>query len=53
MDNDDLVYDPSRMTKAPWTVYIPRPEMMLKIMRACIDVGPGDILWSEKKMIGN
>ena len=39
-ENTDLVYDNVRMfkNKPPYVVYIPREEMMFKLMRACVNV---------------
>jgi hypothetical protein len=44
---DDWVYGPSRYEKgnSPVCIYIPAPEIMLKIMRACIDVKDPSELW--------
>ena len=43
----ELVYDNSRYLKGlgPYCVYIPRKELMLKIMRACISVTDECDLW--------
>ena len=37
---DDLVYHKSRLKPGfiPWVVYIPRKDIMFKIMRGCIGV---------------
>ena len=39
-DRDDIVYDKCRFfkNKAPYVLYIPRKEMMFKMMRACVNV---------------
>ena len=46
-----MVYDISRIgTKnSPFVVYVPRPEMMFKIMRACINVSDPGELWINAK----
>ena len=47
VDGDDLVYDPIRFREGtpPFVVYIPRAEMLFKMMRACIDVTDTRELW--------
>jgi hypothetical protein len=47
VDGDDLVYDPVRFSEgtAPYVVYIPRAEMLFKMMRACIGVTEASDLW--------
>lgn len=43
----DLVYKKSRLIKGyiPYAIYIPRAEIMFKIMRACINVEKKEDLW--------
>ena len=50
-DVGDLIYGKSRFLKhmSPWQVYIPRKEIMFKIMRACIEVKEPNELWINKK----
>ena len=49
---NDFVYAPSRKVPntPPIVVYVPRPEMMLKMMRACIEVKDPDGLWVNLKV---
>ena len=45
---EDMVYDLKRFDdgkKVAYVVYIPRAEMMFKMMRACLDVTEVDQLW--------
>ena len=44
---NDLIYPDCRYIEgnSPKTIYIPRPEIMFKIMRACIDVFRVKDLW--------
>ncbi len=44
---DDLVYDDCRLIKGfiPWALYIPRREIMFKMMRACVGVKEKAQLW--------
>ena len=45
---DDLVYDRSRLKNAtfpPFLIYLPRKELMFKLMRACIGVNHERELW--------
>ena len=43
----DLVYSESRFEygNSPVCIYIPAPEIMLKVMRACIEVKIKEDLW--------
>ena len=46
--SDDLVYDHSRLkndTIPPFLIYLPRKELMFKLMRACISVKHEHQLW--------
>jgi len=47
VDGDDLVYDPVRFREGapPYVVYIPRAEMLFKMMRACVEVKDASELW--------
>lgn len=44
---EDLVYFPSRYIEgfSPYCIYIPKKEIMLKLMRACICVSKVEDLW--------
>jgi hypothetical protein len=44
---DDWVYPESRLVKglSPYAIYIPNKEIMLKMMRACIQVKSPEDLW--------
>ena len=46
----DLVYSECRYIKgnSPLCVYIPRKELMFKLMRACVEVKHRDELWFNK-----
>lgn len=46
-DAQDLVYEPSRYCKehSPLHLYVPKKEVMLKIMRACIGVNKITDFW--------
>lgn len=48
---NDLVYDKNRLfpRKLPKQVYIPRKELMLKMMRACVGVKEEEQVWVEQK----
>ena len=48
---DDWVYPEFRYVNgnAPHSIYIPRKEIMLKIMRACIGVKKPEDLWINTK----
>ena len=47
---NELVFSKSRFlpNTSPWCIFIPRPEMMFKIMRACICVDNANELWLNK-----
>ena len=47
---DDLVYAKSRYMAehSPYQVYIPRSEMMIKLMRACVGVTKIEDLWFNR-----
>lgn len=49
-NKDDLVYDENRLNpgEIPFCVFLPRPEMMFKMMRACVELGPDEALWCEQ-----
>ena len=51
----DQVYNPVRFHggKIPYLVYIPRAELMFKIMRACLGVTQIDQLWIYNDSNGN
>jgi hypothetical protein len=44
---EDLVYFRSRYIEgfSPYCVYIPKKEIMLKLMRACVAVPKSEDLW--------
>ena len=44
---DDWVYPESRYVEglSPFVIYIPKKEIMLKMMRACIEVKKPEDLW--------
>ena len=50
---NDYVYGPTRYIEgnSPVCIYIPAPEIMLKIMRACIDCKNTDELWFNQPSI--
>ena len=50
---DQLVYESSRyvLSYSPYMVYIPRKELMFKMMRACISVKGKADLWLNKTPI--
>ena len=52
-DIDNLVYAKSRFNpdEPPQVVYIPRREMMFKMMRACIEVKNTEELWVQNSEI--
>jgi len=54
---DDWVYPESRYIKgfSPYVIYIPKKEIMLKMMRACIEVKKPEHLWfnTEARVIEN
>jgi len=46
----DMVYGPTRYIEnfSPYCVYIPKQEMMFKIMRACVNVKDPMDLWFNR-----
>jgi len=48
---EDRVYPNSRYVKgnSPYCIYIPCKEVMLKLMRACVQVKDPEELWIMKK----
>lgn len=48
----DLVYNESRYIDgfSPYCIYIPKKEIMLKIMRACICVNKSEDLWINQEL---
>jgi len=52
---DDEVYDALcfRESLAPFCYYVPRKEMMFKMMRACINVESPDQLWINNDAYGH
>ena len=52
---DDWVYPESRYIKgfSPYVIYIPKKEIMLKMMRACVDVKRPEDLWFNTEARAN
>ena len=49
---EDLVYFRSRYIEgfSPYCVYIPKKEIMLKLMRACVSVPKSEDLWINQQL---
>jgi hypothetical protein len=47
---ETLVYPPDRYIEGacPYCIYIPRKELMLKIMRACVGITKVEDLWFNR-----
>ena len=50
---DQMIYDESRYIEglAPYCIYIPRKELMFKMMKACIGVQKVEDLWFHRKVM--
>jgi hypothetical protein len=48
---DDWVYSESRYIDgfSPYVIYVPKKEIMLKMMRACIEVKKEEDLWINQE----
>ena len=49
----DLVYFKTRYIEgfSPYCIYIPKKEIMLKLMRACIEVKKPEDLWINQELV--
>ena len=49
-DIDQLVYPKSRYIEGmfPWVIYVPRQDVMFKMMRACVEVTKEEELWFNR-----